>query len=986
MKMSESNYCKQELLDAIDLFLKGDLEPLRIIRLFSEAYVVRMITVENNVSEDEELYDLVSEFNILNQSGKFTQNEMRALRIIWEASVMELLKNIGIAYSENTGSAFSHLQESGVDTVLSFMHLQYFYRTIRWPIKFVCTTSQLYLNYKEFFAKFDLSRLLTEDQFLLVFKTASRCHPIDAKLRISARASKVWKMLEQADVDREEGIGLYIICKQYLSGKDQKVKSATEYIDKCTKYEVRGIHQLYKLKREEANAICFELAALKPVEFFNMAVLNDGNDRLKVELNFVLHYIRAYRGQKVCIINPSPDLMMKLCSVKDSNYVFSFSNPHHAEILRLDKNLHPYIYDLADMPYIDVAFYFPLFVSKKSYKHKLDAITHELFNDFLTFLGHDKTPNRVYALLDDGTLSALLDGDDKKVCLFGVDTIHILPTKFDNSLPSKKCFVRLSRGEQSHKVTLKRYGSIVLDNRKMIVSTDDHFRRTAFQELRNSQDIRRREWKRTASEEGGQRRSIANEYRYCKELSIFYTIERDGRIKAYLCDLPDDRQKKNVLSRGRRIKETITTARNVLPEDIPFWLESKFMNKESVISAVEKMYPSNHRQTLSLKLYFYLYKKDVLQNIPEGKYDLVNSALAGTLGTLTLEEITKQNMDLFLEDVPVAEREAVTVTLDALFTTAAYYRHIPQNILEAAGFRFKQRERNRLREIGSLRKKAFTEAEEKAIVKILFGMVEENPIAIAVLLRLFTGISSRVVLALKWEDISFSNAWGFGVVRISRELSTDGTKVVDLQRKVQYRKIPIHPCIYEILQSYKTAMQSTLPADKKLPSYVFASADEIFPKVAHITSLTKKVVKMANIREETILLPGTESEGIEKSLSLHPGDIFASNFDVRLIEGNYTDGEACYLRGTTPSETIYANYIQMGTMANLNILYDKLRPWFSRYFIDETKPGIITRHERTFTGAGIVRIKNCGGKKLSICCNGNAKIYIEPRKKEGEKL
>ena len=76
----------------------------------------------------------------------------------------------------------------------------------------------------------------------------------------------------------------------------------------------------------------------------------------------------------------------------------------------------------------------------------------------------------------------------------------------------------------------------------------------------------------------------------------------------------------------------------------------------------------------------------------------------------------------------------------------------------------------------------------------------------------------------------------------------------------------------------------------------------------------------------------------------------------------------------------------MGTLANLNILYDKLRPWFNRYFIDEAKSSIITRHERTFTGAGIVRIKNCGGKKLSICCNGNAKIYIEPRKKEGEKL
>ena len=82
MKITEPKFCKDELLDAIDLFLKGDLEPLRIIRLFSEAYVVRMMTDENNASGDEERYDLVSEFNILNRSGKFTQDEVRALRII----------------------------------------------------------------------------------------------------------------------------------------------------------------------------------------------------------------------------------------------------------------------------------------------------------------------------------------------------------------------------------------------------------------------------------------------------------------------------------------------------------------------------------------------------------------------------------------------------------------------------------------------------------------------------------------------------------------------------------------------------------------------------------------------------------------------------------------------------------------------------------------------------------------------------------------
>ena len=150
MKISDLKYCKQDLLDAIDLFLKGNIDPSNIIQLFSESYLIHMMTVENNEAEDEESSDLFPKFNILHRSGEFSQDEKKALTIIREASVVELLKNIGIAYSENTGSVFSHLQESGADAVLSLMHLQYFYRTIRWPIKFVCTTSQLYLNYKEF--------------------------------------------------------------------------------------------------------------------------------------------------------------------------------------------------------------------------------------------------------------------------------------------------------------------------------------------------------------------------------------------------------------------------------------------------------------------------------------------------------------------------------------------------------------------------------------------------------------------------------------------------------------------------------------------------------------------------------------------------------------------------------------------------------------------------------------------------------------------
>ena len=978
MSLKIEDIMPREFFEAIRCILGDEPAAPNIMRLMAEIELMRKLNFED--WEDKKATEFLQTFpdSYVHKSAVERGDEAtKACRVLRDAQMEEILIPIGRVYAESPDAVYRALHTATGDVFSSYMNLAYFYRSVLWPKSKVCSTHSLYEEYIETLGDLNISYLPSEGEFYRVFKTAHRYHTMEEKLRISGRATQIGKLMNDADVSKSAWDELYYNCMTYLLGKEKLVKSPVDYLDSCTGSSDPSIHALCRTGRSIANEICLKLIELKPAEYFNMAVVADGNDRVSLELGFICAYVKAYQGKRICIINPTPMLMKHLCADKKLDCMFTFSDQQHSKILKLDKKIEPYINDTCSAPVCDVAFFLPPFTTVIKHKRESNAEMNEIYYSFQHFLSFSSSsPKRVYALLPDAILSQVYEDCENKSIQYAIDTIHILPEKVDKSVPSRKCFVKFKKDSSMTAIHLKRFSIVTIDGKRGIIATDDRFRIVLLEDLKKYGNIRAT-WRYTHSGEGNSKRSLPGEYGFSVELSIYYNIERTGRIKAYLCMPPTDQQKKNKLARGKQIEESIATSEKISSETIPTWIETEYLKKPAVRKIVEGMYPSRQHQTLSIKLYFYLHQSDIQRNLLEEKWEAAYTILCNGIGTLILEQVVQQDMALFLEEIPQEERDLTVDVLNAIFTTAVYLRHIRRNPLEETIQKYRK-ERDRLREVRSLTKRNLTRAEESALVALLLELIEDNPLAIALLLRLFTGVSSRVVLALQWKDISMNKIYGFATIRIVRELSTDGMQTEDLQRKFQYRQIPIHPGLFAILRAYRDRLRENLPTRETLPKTIFVDENGSFLKVRHLTALTKKLVAKLNIPEETIILPGAETESIEMKLSLHPGDIFTSNFYSRLIDANFTDGELCYIRGTTPSDTIYAHYIQMSEMDILNILYDKLRPWQDRFFPNDVEKEVRTKKVIRANGAFILRIKNgnSGGKELRIRHPGNTNIRI----------
>lgn len=844
-----------------------------------------------------------------------------AVHAITSCDLTQIISHIGIL-NNNVENLLCGLYKFTGDLFSTYFQISFFIRPALWISSKNYSSQEAYNQYVKTFAQIrKWNTLLSLPEFTLVLDTALEKFNHDNQSIVTAPAHQIQEQMLKTGLPKSEWMELYYNCQLFLGKTKSPISSEVDYLDACLKRKSRIICDFSFETRDAINRICKVLVQLAPVDFYNMFVIADGNDRIKLELGVLKSIILSFPGKRVGILNPSPMLMESLIKHKELNCSFAFSSPLHARILQRDSRFAPYILDKQKL-FCDVIVFLPAPITGDMYKYEPDHFISGIYEDIVHLEKHIKNASILYALVPDVAIPGMFPLCDSKDFRYILDTIYILPEKVDRSLPAKKCLLKLSTRNKDNSILLKRLSIVHINSRPRLLPQNEAFS-INWSDLLASRSIRN-VWKNATSSNSVEKRSLPQIYPFSAELTIYYTVEKTGRVKAYMCKPSTEKQKSTKLARGLRIDKSIRTTQKVAAEDIPFWLEYQYMYDPAIRTIVREMPQFKSPAILSLKMYFFLNEMSIMQNLAENKLQAVRQLLQGEIGQLTLGEATEDRLMDLLGDNSDKKQAALEI-LFAIFTTAVFLRHIKKNPLEEhiATIQKKREGINEVRR--ALIKRVFEAKEEAELYSKLVAAAKKEPLAIALLIRLFTGISSRIVLALKWSDIIYMTNYHFAVINISRQLSHDGAKTEWLQRSVQYRKIPLVHVLFEELEKYKKRLapnQST---------YLFSDESGAFIRPGKLASYTNKVISELGILSENIILPGDGPEEMELDLSAFSGDIFATNFRERLTELKLDEDDACYLRGVTRTTTLYNNYVEMECPEILEILYYKLMLWQNRY-------------------------------------------------------
>lgn len=247
-----------------------------------------------------------------------------------------------------------------------------------------------------------------------------------------------------------------------------------------------------------------------------------------------------------------------------------------------------------------------------------------------------------------------------------------------------------------------------------------------------------------------------------------------------------------------------------------------------------------------------------------------------------------------------------------------------------------------------LTKKTFTFEEEARILaygreegKSDFGirkalLFEENSTLLLGPIQLFTGMSTREVCALTWDD--FETIPGLKAYRllVYKYLSDEGTVIYHAD-STACRKVPVAPLLADMLNSRKTYLQAVcgfteaelqqlpiiMPNNKKTLAVLSKPS---FCKYDAAIRVCRSLIEKANIPTQELVLPGDGDKELVVDMNKYQGDIFYSNFKHRANHTcSFNRGELSYVVGNKAPDTFSQHYcdytndlVQYGMVQKLN--------------------------------------------------------------------
>ena len=463
------------------------------------------------------------------------------------------------------------------------------------------------------------------------------------------------------------------------------------------------------------------------------------------------------------------------------------------------------------------------------------------------------------------------------------------------------------------------------------------------------------------------RHQKANIYHYSQEIQLSYRIY--AKRKKKYAGIVSYREIVNVDLgiRGRRISKDIERGlRADSKEEVLQSIENIVFDEELypiIRSDIAKNYVKTNRILTFKTIWFYC--REYLLVLKKYDDEFVKSIFA-----LKNEKISDYNPLMPGEVLIAAIVDQLKIPVENLsyklieqlytiFEVACKNRIVTNNPMSKYMGIFTNRASDRQNEVRqALVKKHLTDEEEAKIIEYLLSTTNKdgkriarcvcNGLLLGALIRLLTGMPSREVAALTWDDflkIVGFNAYQF---RVTKFLDPNGNTVghIDRGNEKRFRLVPIPRLLaMALVARHKLLIQEGVDSYylNKCPMVV---ADEMIPKMiarkeiphckpTKINNTCKKLLDKAEIPQNIIILPDEKNE-LETDIYKSHGDIFLSNYKFKCNHvAGLDNGELCYITGIMPTDTFSLYYCDYSREDIQYGIVKKLDRWLYRYEISE---------------------------------------------------
>lgn len=281
----------------------------------------------------------------------------------------------------------------------------------------------------------------------------------------------------------------------------------------------------------------------------------------------------------------------------------------------------------------------------------------------------------------------------------------------------------------------------------------------------------------------------------------------------------------------------------------------------------------------------------------------------------------------------------------------------------------------------ALKKNYFTHEEEKMMLKILSARLlatepdagenseddwllrtlkklrrVDDGLLIGVAIRLFTGMMSREVRALQWNDFEATvDCSGKYHLVISKALDREDKKLYQaaLDDSINYRFVPVAPPLDKMLLLYRDRMREKLGLNgKELGSRYIVTNTEgtcMTPcRFDRLKGASKKMIEAIGINPLLMDFPNEKGESRTVDLNGKRVDLFRSNFKSRMhFDCLMSQGERNFVIGDSMPNTLMNNYLDLNAPMGQCIMTGKMERWTSTLLLPEGK-GTNTFQRREF--------------------------------------
>lgn len=541
-----------------------------------------------------------------------------------------------------------------------------------------------------------------------------------------------------------------------------------------------------------------------------------------------------------------------------------------------------------------------------------------------------------------------------------IKRIDLLPGALSNSTsPKRKMFISAEYGyvniETNEKSTYVVFYSLEKEGNYQSIIPKMYNKKISHEEFSNEcENIRSKYYKDNTellTKDPDKKRYSAQRYFFSNEIEFHFSTfllgkdhsEKRIKVSAYISNLGKQYD--------GRIQNSDCEKRNIKEENIEKWLESeypyrtkyrkdgeKISIKELISNAFKRiLFDSRNDITysLSLKSFIFIFENEISTN--EKEIEILRYLGRSKLGYYDIKRITSGLLSSFLDEnvdeIPVSVNKIISL-LCTIFDFAMDKKLC--NFNPAKEIERKDRERfDELDEIrAAVSKRFFTITEMRQILKKCVAMSKKGDIcSVAVLIRIFTGLDTSTISALKWKDLkSFRTRNGKEVLqfRIEKRIGNNN-KYVYFDKSQQVRLIPLCDELSKhilILKEREMKKYVEITEDQFAEKAIISGNDQTINIITQITSpkkindYSKKLVKNLKINSDIISIPDNKYDVLDNDLNTYSGDIFRNSFRHYLLRNEeISSGELCYLLGNLAEDVDYDHYIDCASDREQELLY-----------------------------------------------------------------